>query len=171
LRKPLAQGVRKLAVGLGAVIGVPHLFEMKDDGGGMFAGKADRAGADAAEPVALVEHQRLAVAIAAGAAAARLDEAILLAHEDDAVFIGVLPPSGQGSVGKRQLPAGRQVGEKVTGHGSAARRDGAPGPSRPVALRHSAGARRSSSASSVLKRSSGRSMGTWNLNTVAPSNL
>ncbi len=129
LRKPLAQGVRKLAVGLGIVIGgVPHLFEMKDDGGGMFAGKADRAGADAAEPVALVEHQRLAVAIAAGAAAARLDEAVLLACDDDAVFRGVLPPFGQGAVGERQLPAGRQVGKKVTGHGSAARRDGAPGP-------------------------------------------
>src|SRR5690606_3597668 len=142
---------------------------MKDDGGGMFAGEAHRTGADAAEPVALVEHQRLAVAIAAGAAAARLDEAVLLACDDDAVFRGVLPPFGQGAVGERQLPAGRQMGEKVTSHGSAARHDSAPGPT--VALPHSAGARRSSKASSVLKRSSGRSMGTWNLNTVAPSNL
>ncbi|MCY1452815.1 hypothetical protein D9M71_697670 [compost metagenome] len=33
------------------------------------------------------------------------------------------------------------------------------------------GVRRSNRASRVLKRSSGRSMGTWNLNRVAPSNL
>src|SRR5690606_41596082 len=42
---------------------------------------------------------------------------------------------------------------------------------RHVRVLHVVGARRSNRASRVLKRSSARSMGTWILKTVAPSNL
>lgn len=144
-----AGGVRCRMLGL--------VFEMENERRGMLAVKAYRTTAEAAEPTVGGQLQRLPIPVGGCTPAIALDETRLFAQQPDASFAGILQPADERVLRERQPPGGRQVGQKATGHGSA-RRLG-----RMASKRHPhpfAAASRSSRASSVLKRSSGRSIGT-----------
>ena len=103
----------------------------------------------------------LAVGVFTRALAAGSNQSVADLDDPDPIFLGVASATLKALFLEATDPSrGKRLGQS----GSGAQGHG-------FFIQEDFGVRRSNSASMVLKRSSGRSIGTMNLNRVAPSNL